>query len=155
MNSGSIAMIQKWRPSCPMGVTWFSHPKKAQQTPGKIKTMLTVVLIRKVSSITSMPLQVKQLIRYTTSMFFIGWEMQQDENGHSYGQLVIGSFSMTMYPLMHHVLCKDFWWNITSPRWLSPPTAQILHPATSGFPKNWNHLWKGWDFRLSMKFRKT
>ena len=41
-------------------------------------------------------------------MFFIGWEMKYDENGHCYGQLVIGSFIMTMHLLMHHVLCSFF-----------------------------------------------
>ena len=41
-----------------------------------------------------------------------------------------------MLPLMHHVSCTVFWQNIRSPRWLSPPTAQIWHPLTSGFPKS-------------------
>ena len=31
-----------------------------------------------------------------------------------------------MRPLMHHVLCRVFWRNLESPRWLSPSTAQIL-----------------------------
>ena len=31
--------------------------------------------------------------------------------------------------------CADFWQNIKSPRWLSPHTAQIWCPVTSGFPK--------------------
>ena len=44
-----------------------------------------------------------------------------DSEGHSYGQLVIGSFIMTIRLLMHHVSCRVFWWNIKSPRWLSPP----------------------------------
>ena len=39
-------------------------------------------------------------------------------------------------------------------RWLSPPTAQIWCPVTSGFSQNQNHLWKGRDFRPSMGFRK-
>ena len=38
-----------------------------------------------------------------------------------------------MTTVMHHILCRVFWRNIKSPRWLSPPTAQIWHPATSGF----------------------
>ena len=44
----------------------------------------------------------------TTSVFFISWEMQYNENGHSYGQLVIGSFITTMCPLMFHVSCRVF-----------------------------------------------
>ena len=65
--------------------------------------------------------------------------------GRSYGKMLIGSFITTMCPLMHHVSCRGFWQNITSPRWLSPPAAQILCPATSGFSQNLNHLWKGRD----------
>ena len=37
---------------------------------------------------------------------------------------------------------------------LSPATAQIWHPATSGFSQNQNDLWKGRDFRPLMRFRK-
>ena len=36
----------------------------------------------------------------------------------------------------------------------SAPTAQIWCPVTSGFSPNWNHLWKGRDFRPSMRCRK-
>ena len=78
-------------------------PRKAWQSFSKIKTMLTVLLIEKVLSITSMPLQDKQLIRKTTSVFSINWEMQYNKKGCSYGQLVIGSFIMTTLPLMHDV----------------------------------------------------
>ena len=93
-------------------------------------------MIGKVLSIASTPLQVKQLIRGNTSMFFISWEMQYDENGQGYGQLVISSFIMTMCPLMHHNSCRVFWQNIKSPRWLSRPTAQIWLPVTFClFPK--------------------
>ena len=35
-----------------------------------------------------------------------------------------------------------------------PPTAQMWHSATSGFSQNYNHLWKGRDFRPSVRFRK-
>ena len=45
-----------------------------------------------------------------------------------------------------------FWWNIKSPKWLIPPTAQIWRPATSGFSQN--YFWKGRDFRPSVRFRK-
>ena len=44
----------------------------------------------------------------TLSRSFIGWEMQYDENGHSYGQLVTGNFITTMCPLTHHVSCRGF-----------------------------------------------
>ena len=47
-----------------------------------------------------------------------------------------------------------FWQSIKSPRIFSPPTTQIWCPVTSGFSKNLNHLWKGKDFRPSVKFRK-
>ena len=67
---------------------------------------------------------------------------------------MIGSFISTMRLLIHHNSCRVFWWNIKSPRWLSPLTAQIWHPVTSGFSQNQNHLWKGRDFRPSMRLRK-
>ena len=41
-------------------------------------------------------------------MFFICWEMQYNENSYSYGQLVTGSFIMTMHLLMHQVSCSFF-----------------------------------------------
>ena len=41
--------------------------------------------------------------------------------------------------------CAVFWQNIKSPRWLSLLTAQIWSQ---------NHLWKGRDFRPSVRFRK-
>ena len=47
------------------------RPEKAGQSHSKIKTMLTVLLLEKVLSITSMPLQDKQLIRKMTSVFSI------------------------------------------------------------------------------------
>ena len=50
------------------------------------------------------------------------------------GQLVIGSFIMTTYPLMHHMSGRVFWWNVKLFRWLSPPTAQIWHRLLA-FPK--------------------
>ena len=46
-----------------------------------------------------------------------------DSEGHSCGQLVIGSFITTMCWLTHLVSCRVFWWNIKSPRWLSPDLA--------------------------------
>ena len=48
---------------------------------------------------------------------------------------MIDSFTMTTWPLMHYVLSIDFWWNIKSPRWLSPPTAQIWSSVILAFPK--------------------
>ena len=45
-----------------------------------------------------------------------------------------------------HSFVQNSWQNIKSPRWFSPPTAQIWHTVISGFSQNWNHLWKGRDF---------
>ena len=61
-----------------------------------------------------------------------------------------------MYPLAHSCItsCVVFWQNIKSPRWLRPSTAQIWHPVTYGFSQNWNHLWKGSNFRPQIRFRK-
>ena len=68
-------------------------------------------------------------------MSFISWELQNDENGHSYGQLVTGSFITTMCLLTHHLSGRIFWPNIKSPRWLSPPATQTWCPAILAFPK--------------------
>ena len=127
----------------PMEVTWFSTPEEGTEMWQQDQDHVNCgFLIGKVLSNTSVPLQAKQLMKSTSSMFFIGWEMQYNENGHSYGQLVIGSFITATCLLMHHISCRVFWWNIKSPRWLSPTIAQIWHPVTSGFSQNSNHLWK-------------
>ena len=96
-------------PVVPMEVTWFSTPKegtaKSQQDQDHISC---VFFIGKVLSITNTLLQAKQLIRSTTSMFFVGWEMQRDKNSHSEGQQAIGSVIMTtmMHALSH--ACAEF-----------------------------------------------
>ena len=46
------------------------------------------------------------------------------------------SVTKTTRLLMHHISGRVFWWNIKSPRWLSPAKVQIWHTATSGFSKN-------------------
>ena len=53
-------------------------------------------------------------------MFFVGWEMQYHKKSCSCGQLVTGSFITTMCSLMHHGSCRLSWWNVKSPRSLSP-----------------------------------
>ena len=57
------------------------------------------------------------------------------KKGHGYGQLVIGNFMTTICPLVHHVLCRVFWWNITSPRWLSPYSPDFVPCNFWLFPK--------------------
>ena len=52
-------------------------------------------------------------------------------------------------------LCRDFWWNIKSLRWLSPLQSRLGALRLLAFPKSKNHLWKGRDFRPLMRFRKT
>ena len=41
-------------------------------------------------------------------MFFVGWEMQYDKNSCSYGQLVIGTFILSVSLLTCRVSCKVF-----------------------------------------------
>ena len=90
-----------------MGVASFSMPEegtaKLQQDQDHVYCVFGKVL-----SIMSMTLQAKQLTRSTTSIFFVSWEMQYDENIHSCAQLVIGSFITTTCLLMHHVSCRVF-----------------------------------------------
>jgi len=45
------------------------------------------------------------------------------------------SESVSVHLPILQLLCRLFWQSITSPRSVSPPTAQIWLPATSGFPK--------------------
>ena len=75
------------------------------------------------------------------------WKQFGWPEGCSCGQLMIGSFITTVHPLS----CRTFWQNIKSPRRLGPA---IWHPVNSSFSQNWNHLWKGRDFRPLMRFRK-
>ena len=62
--------------------------------------------------------------------------------------------SLWRVPLTHRISCRVFWQNVKSCSCLSPPTAQMWHPVTSGCSQNSNHLWKGRDFRPSVRFRK-
>ena len=48
---------------------------------------------------------------------------------------MIGSFIKTIHLLIHHSSPRGFWQNIQSPRWHSPPVAQIWCPVTLLFPK--------------------
>ena len=114
----------------------FAHQKQVWQSCSKIKTILTVCFDWEGDVPHSTPLQAKQFIRSTSSIFLVGWEMQHDESSRSYGQLVIGSFITSIRPHMHHVLCRVFWQNIKSPRWLKPPIAQIRCSVTSSFSQN-------------------
>ena len=64
-----------------------------------------------------------------------------------------GDWQLHHNKVLTHASClvQSFWQNIKSPRWLSPPTAQIWHPETSGFSqtkitferKEISHHW--WD----------
>ena len=78
---------------------------------------------------------------------FLHRKYSDDTGGHGYGQLVIGRFITTMCLLTHHVLCRGFWWNIKSPRWLSTPIAQIWHCNIWLFPKLKSPL-KGKRFQI-------
>jgi hypothetical protein len=55
---------------------------------------------------------------------------------HSCGQVVTGTFTMTMRLPILPVSCTVFWQNIASLRSVSPPTAQIWLPAASGFSQS-------------------
>ena len=59
-------------------------------------------------------------MKFCTKFEYSSWNYSDNSEGHSYGELVIGSFIMTTCPLIHHVLHRVFWWNIKTSRWLSP-----------------------------------
>ena len=66
---------------------------------------------------------------------FLHGNYLDDTEGCSYGKLVISSFFTTMSPLMHHVLCRVFWQNIKSPRWLKPLQPRFGSLWLLAFPK--------------------
>ena len=66
---------------------------------------------------------------------FLHRNYSEDSEGHSCGQLVIGSFMTTTGPLMQHVSCRVFWQNIKSPRWLSPLQLRFGTLRLLAFPK--------------------
>ena len=51
-------------------------------------------------------------------------------------------------------LVQSIWWNIKPPSWLSIPYSPDLMPCDFWLFQNWNHLWKGIDFKPLMRFRK-
>ena len=60
---------------------------------------------------------------------------EECSEGSSYGQEVTGSFITAMRPLMHHIWCRAFWWDIKSPRWLSPLQLRLGALRLLAFPK--------------------
>ena len=66
---------------------------------------------------------------------FLHGNYLDDSEGSSYGKLVIGSFITTPCLLVHHVSCRVFWWNIKSPRWLSPLQPRFGSLQLLAFPK--------------------
>ena len=83
----------------------------------------------------SMPLQAKQLMRSINSMVFISWEMQYNENGHNYGQLVIGSFITIACLLMHHIWCRVFGESSNHPGDSAPLQPRYCFLWLLAFPK--------------------
>ena len=55
------------------------------------------------------------------------------------------AITMMRLPVLQCSWRLFFWQSITSPRSVSPPTAQIWLPATSSFTQNYNRHWKGGD----------
>ena len=154
MNHGSMAMIWKQRPSHPNGnrlvfQTWIRSYKAAARP----RPCYLCFLIGKVLSTISTPLQARQLTRNITSVFFIGWEMQYNENSTPLGNwcLAASSCQYAYSCIMSHT---EFWGKTSNPPGDSAPlqprfgTLQLL-----AFPKI-NHLWKGRDFRPLIRFRK-
>ena len=43
--------------------------------------------------------------------------------------------AMGKWWLAHHILCRDFWWNIKSPRWLNPLQPRFGALQLLAFPK--------------------
>ena len=93
-------------------------------------------------------------IKFWVTLEHSSAETLDESEGCSWGQLVTGSFIMTMCLLMHHVSCRVFWWDTKSLRWLSPLYSPNLAPCDFWlFPKLKSPL-EGKRFRQSMRFRK-
>ena len=99
-------------------------------------------LIGKLLSIMSMPLHTKQLVRSTTTMFFIGQEMQ-------YWQLHYDNMPAHASHFVQSFLVKHQITPVTQ----SPYSPDLSPRGFWLFPKL-KHLGKGRDFRLSMRLRK-
>ena len=141
-------------PVIPRKLPGSPHLKKVQQSCSKTKTMLTVffdwegIVHHKYAPSNQTLnkghyLNVLNLFRVSTRPIPVqlwamgGWQL--DHNNA---------------PTHASHLVQSFWWNIRSPRWLSPTTPQIWHPVNSDFSHTQNHLWKGGDFKPLMRFRK-
>ena len=74
-----------------------------------------------------------QILHYAWTYF--GRNDSDDSEGCSCGQMVMGSFIMTMRLLTHHVSRSVFWQNIKSPRWLSPLQYRFGTLQLLAFPK--------------------
>ena len=75
----------------------------------------------------------------------VGWACVH-VTSHSEWQIEQISFITTMSLPILQLSCRFFFWQSnTSPTSVSPPTAQIWLPATSGFSQTWNRRWKGGD----------
>ena len=80
MNTGLL--LQVWSGKEVQSFQWkslFFHAQRNWQHHQDHFNCVFFFLIRKVLSIMSTPLQAKQLIRSATSMFFVSWEMQCEE----------------------------------------------------------------------------
>ena len=77
-------------PVIPIGVYWVSMPAegpaKSQQDQDHVNS---VFWLGGYCPSQVHPSRPHNLIRSTTLMFFIGWVMEYNENGHTYGKLVI------------------------------------------------------------------
>ena len=83
-----------------MGVLWFSMPKEGTTKPQQDQDHVNRVYWLQ-RSITSTPLQAKQLIRSTTSMFFVGWEMEYNKNGQRLWEVHIPALKHCLMPPSH------------------------------------------------------
>ena len=122
-------------PVIPMEVTWLSAPEegtaKSQQDQNHVNCVFWLGRWCPSWVDSTPPGQTINKEYYLNILL----QLREEYHGisHSYRQLMIDSFAMTSCPLMHHVLCRVYWQNIKLLRWLSRPTAEIWHPATSGF----------------------
>ena len=82
----------------------------------------------------SRAIHLHQILHWTWT--FLHRNYSDDSKGHSYGRLVVVSIITTTCLLMQQVLCRVFWWNIKSSRWLGHANSPDLVPCDFWlFPK--------------------
>ena len=104
-------------------------------------------LILRVSYTTSTLPTGKQLTRNSTWRSCDICVNQFAENERKNGRMATGSWTTTMRPHTHHILCSSFWPNMAPLSYSSHHTHQILHHVTFSYSQGLRKFWNDTDLR--------